>query len=220
MKNKLSKKSLMSLGFIEIRKMTVKNQLRPILKQARELYEKQRSVFESHPNTYSYAFEKMEEFYSERGGQKSLSKMKKTELQTELYRLQDFFSAKSSTITGARKISRDVNARVFGVNESTGRPNYSMTLSQSREFWAIYNEFKNLEGESFIRNMSSNTVMQELGQMIRGHFKSNRGESTYFNASDFSRLKERLEERRKQEEWAKDDLDAERKILSGKWADL
>ena len=220
MPKKLSKKSLLSLGFIEIRKMTVKDQLRPTVKQARALYEKQRSVFESHPNTYSYALEKMEEFYSDRGGQKALSKMKKTELQAELYRLQDFFSAKSSTLTGAKKISRDANARIFGVNESTGRPNRSMTLSQSREFWAIFNEFKNLEGESYVRNMGSNTVLQELGQMIIGHFKSNRGDNTYFHASDFKRLKDRVEERKKQEEWSKDDLDAERKLLSGKWADL
>lgn len=220
MGKKLSKKSLLSMGFIEIRKMKVKDQLRPLVKEARELYKKQRSVFESHPNTYSYALEKMEEFYSDRGGAKTVAKMNKKELQTELYRLQDFFSAKSSTLTGARKISRDANARIFGVNESTGRPNRSMTLAQSKEFWAIYNEFKNLEGESYVRNMGSNTVLQELGQMIIGHFRSNRGDSTYFYASDFKRLKDRLEERKKQEEWAKDDLDAERKILSGKWADL
>lgn len=218
MAKKLTKKSFVKMTASEIGKMTVKNQLRPMLKQARALYEKQKKIFLSHPNTYSYAFDKMEEYYEDRGI-RPIGKMGKAQLQGEFFRLQEFFSSKGSTLPGARSISAEANKRIFGVDKS-GRAKFRMTYEQSVDFWSAYNEFKNLEKEGYVKWATSDIIQQVLGEYMRGFFSKNRGESSYLTITDFARLKKSITERREKEEWAKEDVDAERSILYGEGPDL
>lgn len=214
--SKFSKKSFLSMSPVDIGKLKVK-EARDILRKARFLFSSQEKMFSKYESTvHSPSFEKMEDYY-EASGKPYVSKMNLSKLRNEIFRLQDFFSSKTSTVPGARKAMYEQDVRIFGINEKTGKPNKRMTLSQRTAFWSAYNEFINMEKESYIRNMGSNTVQSYLGEMIIADSKKNKGEFA-FDPSTFEELKRRLEGEKNYEEWEMSNYEErDNEILSGKW---
>lgn len=213
----LTKKILLSYNSGIISAMS-DEELNDTLRQARELYNKQKEVFYKNPTVYSHILHNTEEFYETRGGVKDVSSLKRRQKINELHKLQDFFNAKGSTVPGARKIAIDADRRIYGVDKK-GNPLFRMSYEQSVQFWSAYNEFKNLKKESYIRNMGSNTIQSALGEMAKGFFTSG-PDKMYFDMEDFQTLQKLVESRKNSEEWENAMYEWERKVLAGKGPDL
>lgn len=215
MAKKITKKNFVKLDPSQIGKM--KNpELRELLRGARQLYNSQEKTFKRYEKTvYSPALDKMQDFYSDRG-EKAVSRMRRAEMQQELFRLQEFFDSKTATVPGARKVMLEQDKRIFGVNEK-GKPAQRMTLEQRKGFWSAYNEFVNLKKESYIRNMGSDTIQQYLGQMIVESAKIKGTGGFDFTAGTFNELIRRLEEQKAEEDWEMNNYEyGDSNVLSGK----
>lgn len=210
--------------FVEVNlKDMLKKDMSPLLKQAREAYKRQAAVFSRNPEIYSHAYALMEEWYNNRG-KKPISKMNKTDMQPELYRLQEFFSSQSSTLAGTRELQREAEKRIFGV-DAAGRVKFHMKTAEAANFWANYHAFKDLN-ESFVRNATSDVVQTVLGEWLKGTYKSFReagmeiDPSRIMGTSFFDELKSKIEEEVNKNNDSRGFVDEERRILSGGGADI
>ena len=212
---KFLKKSFLAMEPAELGKLKL-SEARALLRQARAAYEKQEKTFAKYENSvWSPALEKMQDYYED-VGKNSISKMRLSKVQSELFRLQDFFGYETSTVPGARRVMMEQDRRIFGTSEKTGKPIRRMTLDERTEFWAAYNEFINMEKEAYVRNMGSNTIQTFLGQIIREKNKKGDGYSG-FDYSDFKELRRRIENDRKREEWEMSSYESgDSDVLSGK----
>lgn len=198
---KIRKKSFTSIDPTELSHMKRVDAI-PLLKQVRSLFKKQASTFEKNPNVYSWAYEKMLEWYKDHGEVK-LNSMKRVDATAELARLQDFFKAQSSTLKGSKAILEEQSKRLFGVDE-TGKAFYKMNTEQARAYWTLYNEYQNLSTTGFVKNMNSNTIQQVIGEMLieRKEFKDRQQrDAIYFTGGDFREIERRLQKRKELEEW-------------------
>lgn len=198
----------------ELGKLTLK-EARPLLRKMRAEYNKQASVFKKHENNvWSPALQKMEEYYTEPGNGVAVSKMRLSKVQSELFRLQDFFNARTSTVKGSRDVMREQDARIFGVDEESGKPTRRLTLAQRTDLWAAYNEFTSMEKEQYVRNMGSNTIQTVLAGMI---IEKGKREPFAFQYGDLKELKRRIEDMKEQEDWESANYDRfNNSVLSGK----
>lgn len=210
---RFNKKKFLSENF----RSMINDDMRPLLREARAAYQKQAAVFSRNESVYSHAHELMEEWYSDHGS-KAVSRMKRTELQSELYRLQDFFGSKTSTVTGARKLAIDTDRRIFGVNES-GNPLFRMNKNEAADFWANYHAFEELD-EAFVRNATSDFVQQVLGEWMKGTYTALRKVSKEVNTSIMGTyfmemLREEIKNRIDEKDASRGFVDEERNLLSG-----
>lgn len=212
---KFLKKSFLAMEPAELGKLKL-SEARSLLRQARAAYEKQEKTFSKYKDSvWSPAVEKMQDYYEDTG-KNSISKMRLSKVQNELFRLQDFFGSETSTVPGARRVMLEQDRRIFGTNEKTGKPIKRMSLDQRTDFWAAYNEFVNMEKESYIRNMGSNTIQTFLGQIIIEKNKKGDGYSG-FDSSDFKELRRRIARDREREEWEMSSYESgDSDVLSGK----
>lgn len=190
----------------------------PLLKQARAAYQKQAATFSRNESVYSHAKELMDEWYSEHGS-KPISKMKKSEIQPELYRLQEFFGSKTSTVTGARKVAIETDRRIFGTDES-GRPLFRMKRDEAANFWANYHAFEELD-EAFVRNVTSDFVQNVLGEWMKETYLSFRkagmeiDPKRIMHISFMDDLKAKIRELKGEKDVSRGFVDEERNLLSG-----
>lgn len=113
-----------------------------ILPQMVRIFKNRARSFSNKKNTnvYSPALEKMEELYPF-----GVSYNKNSSFQSKQalgFRIQEFFRAKTSSVSGAREVMRDQDIRLFG-KDSRGRPIYRMTKDERTRFWSDYEEFLN-----------------------------------------------------------------------------
>lgn len=200
-----SKKTIGKKKFVSIDPSDLSHMKRvdaiPLLNQVRSLFKKQASTFEKNPNVYSWAYEKMLEWYKDHGEAK-LNSMKRVDATAELARLQDFFKAQSSTLKGSKTILEEQSKRIFGVDEQ-GKALYKMNTEQARAYWTLYNEYQNLSTTGFVKNMNSNTIQQVIGEMLveRREFKDRQQkDAVYFTGGDFREIERRLQKRKDLEE--------------------
>lgn len=195
-KGKLSRQRFASLDDDAIRGM--KNaELRSVLRGARQLYNQTSELFERNKErVYSHAYNKMQDYYDD-NPQKAVSRMKQSELRKEVFRLNDFFNAKTSTIKGAKEVSRETDIRIYGVDER-GRAKHRMKPEESKAFWDIYDEFKNMVEESRFRNYGSTQVQLHLGEMMKDAEKK---DDSMFNMETFSKLRARLDGMKEKDMW-------------------
>lgn len=211
---RFNKKKFLSANLKEMSR----DDMRPLLREARAAYQKQAATFSRNESVYSHAKELMDEWYEEHGI-KAISKMNKTQLQPELYRLQEFFGAKTSTVVGARKVAIEVDRRVFGVDESN-RPLFRMKKDEAAHFWANYHAFEELD-ESFVRNAQSDFVQHILGEWLKGSYLQNRQLGLEIDSSQiattafFEQLKQYIQYLRDEKDSSRGFVDEERDILSG-----
>ena len=199
----------------EIGKMKLK-ELRPLLRDMRKEYQKQAAVLEKHESTvWSPALEKMQDYYEAKPMDTVVSKMKIDNVRNELFRLQDFFQSRTSTLKGSRDVMREQDSRIFGINDATGRPNKRMTLSQRIDFWAAYNEFVGIEKAGYVRDMTSGKIQTFLGEMVT---EKGRNNLFAFTSGELRELKRRLAKDKEQSDWEQSNYeDFENSVLSGKW---
>ena len=175
---RLTKRKFLDITPSQIGKMKVP-ELRELLRGARQLYNNQSKAFKKYDSTvYSQAYDKMETYYEETG-KKAPSRMNLNQMRQEVFRLEEFFDSKTATVPGARQVAADVNRRIFG-EDKRGRPNYRMSIDESKRLWAIYEEFKKMRPQDVFDQ--STLVQQYLGQMLI------HGNQLDFNAENMTKL--------------------------------
>lgn len=140
-----------------------RKEIMDMLKQARKMYDNRVKTFEKNPSVYSPALEKMEFYYEE--GREGLNKMTRNKMYNELFRLQTFFNAKTSTVRGSREVMRQQDISIFGTDER-GRPKRRMNLQERTRFWSVYNEFLNTYKTSWAV-FGYHKIRQYLGEIIK-----------------------------------------------------
>jgi len=163
---RVTNKFLADLTWEDISSMKTK-EIRPLLQSARKNLENRLRTFESKPSVYSPAVENISDYYAQKGQgdkKKAVSRMKLSDMRSELNRISDFFSAKTSSIAGARKVATEQDIAIFG-STKTGKPSHRMTRSERTQFWALYDEYLNTyKSAAYI--YGSNKIQQFLGDAL------------------------------------------------------
>ena len=151
-----------SMDASEISKLDQKHAAE-LLRQFREKFRYRQKAFDrAGKNVYSPAVEKMEGYY-ERNGVQSPESMNVNRIRSELFHIQEFFNSKTADVSGARKVMREQDARIFGVNER-GVPRYRMTIEERTKFWSVYEEYLNTFKADETR-YGSDKIQQFLGDI-------------------------------------------------------
>lgn len=108
---------------------------------------------------FSHAQYSLEESFTP-GARGKISSMSMRQLHMEFARYSQFFKSETSTLEGIRKVNRQQDIRIFGVDEKTGRPLQTMTSEQRQEYWKLYDEYMNQNPEHFL---ASEQVQQIIG---------------------------------------------------------
>lgn len=165
MARRITYAKLKSMDASEISKLS-QREAAEMLRQFREKFQYRQKAFDrAGKNVYSPALEKMEGYY-ERNGVQSPESMNVNRIRSELFHIQEFFNSKTADVKGARKVMRDQDASIFGV-DSKGRPLKRMSIEERTEFWSTYEEFlktyKNAEAM-----YGSDRIKQFLGDVMKG----------------------------------------------------
>ena len=156
--NRLKNMSASEIGKLDEKKTA------ELLIQFREKFKmRQKQFAKAGKNVYSPALEKMESFYEDHGMQSTKS-MTRNRMQSELFHIQEFFNAETGEVSGARKVMREQDARIFGVNEK-GKPNARMTIEERTRFWQVYDEYMRMHPKNDNPYMSGK-IQQYLGEIM------------------------------------------------------
>lgn len=142
-----------------------KKEMVDLLKDARKKLDTRLKTFSKQgKNFYSPAQEKIREYYEE-NPQQSINKVSRNRALNEIFNIQDFFRSKTGTVKGAKEVMREQDARIFGVNEKSGRPLHRLTTDQRTAFWQVYNEFTS-QYKTAIAAFTSGKIQQYLGERV------------------------------------------------------
>lgn len=147
----------------EIGKMT-KDEITPYLEKAREEFTKRGKTFERNPIVYSRVYEKMKDYYDDKGMRPPITMSRNREV-AELIRLIDMFNDKTSTVKGAREENIKEDKKLFGVNHYDGTPKFRMRPKTRKLFWAAYDEFNHQHPEMAAK-FPSEFIQQALGDVM------------------------------------------------------
>lgn len=139
-------------------------QLTELLEKARKKFDARQKSFylKRNKDVVSQALEIAENYY-EKVPRKDINTMSRNQKLAEAFKIQDFFSAKSSEVREARRENRDQDKRIFGVGRF-GRPEKTMTKQQRRDFWKAYDEYNNIY-KADEHNFTSTRLQQVLASM-------------------------------------------------------
>lgn len=185
MARKITYSELKNMSADEISSLNTKDgSAQEKLRQFREKFRYRQKAFDrAGKNVYSPAMQKMEEYY-ERNGTPSPDSMNINRIRSELFHIQEFFNAKTGDVSGARKVMREQDARIFGVSDR-GVPLHRMTIEERTKYWAVYEEFlntfKNAESK-----YGSTRIQQYLGDLTI----SDRGRKNIFKKGDIGLMQQ------------------------------
>lgn len=108
---------------------------------------------------FSYAQYALEKSFTP-GARGKISNMSMRQLHMEFARYSSFFKSETSTLQGIRKVNREQDVRIFGIDETTGRPLNTMSSSQREAYWDLYEDYMRVHPES---HPSSEYVQQIIG---------------------------------------------------------
>ena len=161
MAKKITKKYVKDLTPAQIGKMK-SPELRSLLRGMRNLFTQQEKVFKKYEEkVFSPARQKMKEYYQENGRQ-DVSNMNMNRMRSEVFKLQDFFNSKTSTLPGARTVEVAEDKRLFGVDKR-GRARYRMNVQERTSMWALVEEYKRLNRQEIFE---SDIVQQAVASMV------------------------------------------------------
>lgn len=165
---KFNKKKFTNLDASDIGKMKSPD-LRKLLRGARMNFRSQQETFKKYESSvWSPALEKMEAYY-EGATKRPISKMTRNQMLGEVMHLQEFFKARTSTVPGARKVMIEQDARIFGINEKTGKPTQRLSVEERTRMWRNHKKF--VATHPNIVNLlegGSDRVQQYFGQWVKG----------------------------------------------------
>lgn len=165
------------LTYKAIRRMTPealgklsKEQSKDLLRQFRQKYQvRAEQLGRWEDRVYSYAKEKMDDYY-ENAKNTNLETMTRNQMQNELFQIQSFFNAQTSSVEGSKRAAREQDIRIFG--ESGGRARHRMSVEERRKFWGVYDEFLN-QNPTASTQFTSGKIQQYLGTIAKDEGKFN-----------------------------------------------
>lgn len=191
---KITKRSFLKLDPSQIGKMK-SPELRELLRGARNLFNQQEKTFKRYEKSvFSPALDKMRDFYEDRG-KNAPSRMNMNQMRNEVFKLQEFFDADTSTVPGARRVQAEQDRRIFGT-DSRGRAKNRMTVEERTNFWTVFEEYKKMRPADVLEQ--SNIVQQAIGQILIENDKID------FNMETLQKLMDKVEGQRNRFNWEMD----------------
>lgn len=191
---RITKRSFLKLDPSQIGKLKAP-ELRELLRGVRNLFTQQEKTFKRYEKTvFSPAMEKMKDFYEDRG-KNSPSRMNMNQMRNEVFKLQEFFEAETSTVPGARRVQAEQDRRIFGT-DSRGRAKNRMTVEERTDFWKVFEEYKKMRPADVLEQ--SNIVQQAIGQILIENDKID------FNMETLQKVMDRVEGQRQRFNWEMD----------------
>jgi len=191
---RITKRSFLKLDPSQIGKMK-SPELRELLRGARNLFNQQEKTFKRYEKSvFSPALEKMRDFYEDRG-KNAPSRMNMNQMRNEVFKLQEFFDADTSTVPGARRVQAEQDRRIFGT-DSRGRAKNRMTVEERTNFWTVFEEYKKMRPADVLEQ--SNIVQQAIGQILIENDKID------FNMETLQKLMDKVEGQRQRFNWEMD----------------
>ena len=191
---RITKRSFLKLDPSQIGKLKAP-ELRELLRGVRNLFTQQEKTFKRYEKTvFSPAMEKMKDFYEDRG-KNAPSRMNTNQMRNEVFKLQEFFEAETSTVPGARRVQAEQDRRIFGT-DSRGRAKNRMTVEERTDFWKVYEEYKKMKPADVLEQ--SNIVQQAIGQILIENDKID------FNMETRQKVMDRVEGQRQRFNWEMD----------------
>lgn len=191
---RITKRSFLKLDPSQIGKMK-SPELRELLRGVRNLFNHQEKTFKRYEKSvFSPALEKMRDFYEDRG-KNAPSRMNMNQMRNEIFKLQEFFDADTSTVPGARRVQAEQDRRIFG-NDSRGRAKNRMTVEERTNFWTVFEEYKKMRPADVLEQ--SNIVQQAIGQILIENDKID------FNMETLQKLMDKVEGQRQRSNWEMD----------------
>lgn len=213
MAKKFSRRWVKELSPEKIGKFTASEMI-DTLKGMRNLLNQQKIL--NKDNVWSPAVDKLQEYYEDKGFRPIESyapnKQDRAKAMEEIFRLKDFFGAKTSTIPGAQKVAREQDIRLFGT-DALGNPKRRLTYAERDAMWSAYEDFLKLHPNVFsmVEKNPSETIQQYFAEMAKG--RSSRDDWTVedFIIAYDSLTKEYSNENMERENYAYEDSN----VLSG-----
>lgn len=191
---RITKRSFSKLDPSQIGKMK-SPELRELLRGVRNLFNHQEKTFKRYEKSvFSPALEKMRDFYEDRG-KNAPSRMNMNQMRNEIFKLQEFFDADTSTVPGARRVQAEQDRRIFGT-DSRGRAKNRMTVEERTNFWTVFEEYKKMRPADVLEQ--SNIVQQAIGQILIENDKID------FNMETLQKLMDKVEGQRQRFNWEMD----------------
>lgn len=203
---RITKRSFLKLDPSQIGKLKAP-ELRELLRGVRNLFTQQEKTFKRYEKTvFSPAMEKMKDFYEDRG-KNSPSRMNMNQMRNEVFKLQEFFEAETSTVPGARRVQAEQDRRIFGT-DSRGRAKNRMTVEERTDFWKVFEEYKKMRPADVLEQ--SNIVQQAIGQILIENDKID------FNMETLQKVIDRVEGQRQRYNWEMDvDYEGSGSVFTG-----
>lgn len=203
---RITKRSFLKLDPSQIGKLKTP-ELRELLRGVRNLFTQQEKTFKRYEKTvFSPAMEKMKDFYEDRG-KNAPSRMNMNQMRNEVFKLQEFFEAETSTVPGARRVQAEQDRRIFGT-DSRGRAKYRMTVEERTDLWKVFEEYKKMRPADVLEQ--SNIVQQAIGQILIENDKID------FNMETLQKVMDKVEDQRQRFNWEMDvDYEGSGSVFTG-----
>ena len=103
-----------------------------------------------------------------------VSEMTQGRLQKEVVRLKKFFEGETSTVEGAQEVNRRQDVMIFGAIPGTDIPNRTMSVTERKEYWDLFDEWYAQEYETHPKLQSSEiqNTLADLMYADNGEFNS------------------------------------------------
>ena len=103
-----------------------------------------------------------------------VSEMTQGRLQKEVVRLKKFFEGETSTVEGAQEVNRRQDVMIFGAIPGTNIPNRTMSVTERKEYWDLFDEWYAQEYETHPKLQSSEiqNTLADLMYAGTGEFNS------------------------------------------------
>lgn len=203
---RITKRSFLKLDPSQIGKLKAP-ELRELLRGVRNLFTQQEKTFKRYEKTvFSPAMEKMKDFYEDRG-KNAPSRMNMNQMRNEVFKLQEFFEAETSTVPGARRVQAEQDRRIFGT-DPRGRAKNRMTVEERTDFWKVFEEYKKMRPADVYEQ--SNIVQQAIGQILIENDRID------FNMETLQKVMDRVEGQRQRFNWEMDvDYEGSGSVFTG-----
>ena len=203
---RITKRSFLKLDPSQIGKLKAP-ELRELLRGVRNLFTQQEKTFKRYEKTvFSPAMEKMKDFYEDRG-KNAPSRMNMNQMRNEVFKLQQFFEAETSTVPGARRVQAEQDRRIFGT-DPRGRAKNRMTVEERTDFWKVFEEYKKMRPADVLEQ--SNIVQQAIGQILIENDKID------FNMETLQKVMDKVEGQRQRFNWEMDvDYEGSGSVFTG-----
>lgn len=127
--------------------------------------------------------------------QVQLTEMTRNQLLLEFFRYATFFNSETSTAEGIKRLNREQDARIFGVDKK-GRPRSTMSKEERILFWDTYEEYKNQFPADVNQQFSSEQTQQFIADAIFG-----KNSISSIGLADFlSQVRDRLQSNKEAED--------------------